>query len=53
MEEANVCVHNVTSNFLQRDLSLNTKGKYMKETHTLAGNVTSNFLQRDLSLYTK
>ena len=53
MEEATVCVHNVTSNFQPRDLSLYTEGKYMKESHTLAGNVTNNFLRRDISLHTE
>ena len=42
MKESNTLAGNAGNNSLERELLLNTKGKYMKEsnTNTLAGNAT-------------
>ena len=39
--------------FLIREILLNIKGQYMKESNTLAGNVANNFLIRDMLLNIK
>ena len=40
MKESNILVSNVAYNSLRREVLLNTKGHYMKESNTIVGNAT-------------
>ena len=53
MKESNTLVCNVANNFPRRDLLLNIKGQYMKESNTLAGNAIITFVIREFSQDTK
>ena len=48
MKELSIAVDYAANNFLRRDILLNTKGQYMKESNTLVGNVTKNYHQREM-----
>ena len=43
-----ITVGNVAKNFHIRNILLNIKGYYMKESISFAGNVANNFLERDI-----
>ena len=53
MKEWNTLEGNATIKQLQREVSPDTKGQYMKESRILAGNATNNFLIRNLLLNSK
>ena len=44
---------NATRNFQKKDVLLNTKGQYMKESNTLADNAIGNLQVGEFLLYTK
>ena len=44
MKESNSLVSDVTNNFQQKNVMLNTKGQFMKKSNTLADNVANYFL---------
>ena len=44
---------NATINQIKREILLNSRGQYMKESNTLEGNVISKLLKRDILHNTK
>ena len=48
MKESTILADNVANNFLVRNMLLNTKGQYIKESDTLATNVTIKPLQEEV-----
>ena len=44
---------NANNNLLRREVLLNIKGQYMKESNTLAGNADNNLLIREVLLNIK
>ena len=41
---------NVANNFLRREVSLNTKRHFIKESNIFVGNASNNFLRREVKL---
>ena len=48
-----ITVGYVAKNFHIRNIELNIKGHYMKESNSFAGNVANNFLEKEMLLNTK
>ena len=48
MLNTNILAGNAAYNFLIREILLNTKGKYMKDSNILAGKAAYNSLRREI-----
>ena len=50
MKKSNIFAANAAKNFHRKDMLLNIKGQYMKESNSLADNVENNFPARKILL---